>query len=47
MKRILVIIVIALGIFMLTVPDAWAGMQGDIASCRGVDCYEGKFPSNK
>ncbi len=42
MKRILVIIAIALGILMFTAPAAWArgGMQGDIASCRGVDCYE-------
>jgi hypothetical protein len=42
MKRILVIIAIALGILMFTAPAAWArgGMQGDIASCRGGDCYE-------
>ncbi len=42
MKRILIIITIALGILMFTAPAAWArgGMQGDIASCRGVDCYE-------
>ncbi|MGB5634044.1 MAG: hypothetical protein WBM86_14855 [Waterburya sp.] len=42
MKRILVIIAIALGILMFTAPAAWArgGMQGDLASCRGVDCYE-------
>ncbi len=42
MKRILVIIAIALGIFIFTAPTAWArgGMQGDIASCRGADCYE-------
>ncbi len=42
MKRILVIIAIALGILMLTVPDAWARsrMHGDMAGCRGADCYE-------
>lgn len=40
MKRILVIIAIALGIFVLTAPDAWARgrMQGDVAGCRGADC---------
>ncbi len=40
MKRILIVIAIALGILMFTAPDAWArgGIQGDIASCRGVDC---------
>ncbi len=42
MKKILVIIAIALGILILTAPAAWArgGMQGDIASCRGGDYYE-------
>lgn len=42
MKRILVIIAIALGIFVLTAPDAWARgrMQGDVAGCRGANCYE-------
>jgi hypothetical protein len=42
MKRILVIIAISLCIFILSAPAAWArgGMQGDIAGCRGVDCYE-------
>ena len=42
MKRILVIIAIAFGIFIFTAPAAWARgrMHGDIAGCRGVDCYE-------
>lgn len=41
MKRILVIIAIAISIFLLITPTAWArGMQGDIASCRSSDCYE-------
>lgn len=42
MKRILIIIAIALGIFIFTAPDAWARgrMQGDIAGCHGADCYE-------
>ena len=42
MKRILVIIAIALGIFMLTAPDAWARgrIHGDVAGCHGADCYD-------
>ena len=33
---------IALGILMFTAPDAWARgrMHGDMAGCRGADCYE-------
>ncbi len=42
MKRILVIIAIALGILMFTAPAVWARgrMQGDVTGCRGADCYE-------
>ena len=42
MKKILVIIAIALGIFMLTAPDAWARgrIHGDVADCHGADCYD-------
>ena len=42
MKRILVIIAIALGIFVLAAPDAWARgrMDGDVSSCHGADCYD-------
>ncbi len=42
MKRILVIIAIALSIFVLTAPDAWARgrMHGDVAGCHGADCAE-------
>ena len=42
MKRILVIIAIALGIFVLAAPDAWARgrMDGDVAGCHGADCYD-------
>ena len=42
MKRILVIIAIAWGIFVLTAPDAWARgrMHGDVAGCHGADCAE-------
>ena len=42
MKKILVIIAISFAILFLTTPAAWArgAMQGDIASCRGADCYE-------
>ena len=42
MKRILVIIAIALGIFVLTAPDAWARgrIHGDVAGCHGADCYD-------
>ncbi len=42
MKRILVIIAIAFCLFTLTAPDAWARgrMHGDLAGCRGADCYE-------
>ncbi len=42
MKRILVIIAIAFCLFLLTAPAAWARgrMHGDLAGCRGADCYE-------
>ena len=42
MKRILVIIAIAFGIFILAAPDAWARgrIHGDVAGCHGVDCYD-------
>ena len=42
MKRILVIIAIAFGIFVFTAPDAWARgrMHGDVAGCHGADCYD-------
>ncbi len=42
MKRILVIIAIAFGIFVFTAPDAWARgrMHEDVAGCHGADCAE-------
>ena len=42
MKKILVIIAIALGIFVFTAPDAWARgrIHGDVAGCHGADCYD-------
>ena len=42
MKRILVIIAIAFGIFVFTAPDVWAWgrIHGDVAGCHGANCYD-------